>query len=119
MNVVAALASALVILEFSLQALGMLTHMEAQLVQFDAVTGRRPSRSLTLLLGLLDVVGVAGVIAGFWESVWAVLAGVYFVVFTGIMLGIQLRRGNRGMLLNTGILFFGSAVLLVISRALS
>jgi hypothetical protein len=117
MNVVAAIASALVILEFSLQALGMLTHMEAQLVQFAAVTGHRPSRSLTLTLGVLDVLGVAGTVAGFWEPVWAVLAGAFFTVFTGIMLGIQLRRGNRGMLLNTGILFFVSALLLLISRA--
>jgi hypothetical protein len=118
MNALAAVASALVILEFSLQALGMLTHMDAQLVQFAAVTGHRPSRSLTLTLGVLDVLGVAGVVAGFWTSSWAVLAGAYFVLFTGVMLGIQLRRGNRGMLLNTGILFFGSAVLLLISRAL-
>lgn len=117
-NVVAAIASALVILEFSLQALGMLTHMEAQLTQFAAVTGHRPGRRLTLTLGVLNVLGVAGVVAGFSEHMWAVLAGAYFTLFTAVMLGLQLRRGNRGMLLNTGILFFASALLLLVSRAL-
>ncbi|MGW6913945.1 hypothetical protein ACWGB8_09010 [Kitasatospora sp. NPDC054939] len=116
MNVVATVASSLVILEFSLQALGMLTHMPAQLDQFEAVTGHRPSRRLTLALGSLSVASVAGAVAGFWEPGWAVAAGVYLTGFTGTMLGIQLRRGNRGMLLNTGILFFASALLMLLGR---
>ncbi|WP_165986453.1 DoxX family protein [Streptomyces sp. YIM 98790] len=117
-KILAAVASAVVIFEFSLQAIGKLALMEEMQVQFEDITGSRFPTPLTLALGAADVAGVAATVRGFRKPGYAVAAGAYFTLYTGVLLTFQLARGNSGMLLFRGALFFTSAAALLVTRAI-
>ncbi|HSV68378.1 MAG TPA: DoxX family protein [Mycobacteriales bacterium] len=117
MRVAAAIASAVLILELILSAIAMLSGMEAGLARFAELTRATPPRWLQLTLGTLDVAGVAGIIAGFWQPGWAVAAAAYFALFTGVVLYLQLTHGDRGGSLFAYGLFFACAVVVVVTRA--
>ncbi|SFD27211.1 DoxX family protein [Streptomyces aidingensis] len=118
LKILAAVASAVVIFEFSLQAIGKLALLDEMQVQFEDITGSRFPVPLTLALGVADVAGVAATVRGFRNPRWGVAAGAYFTLWTGVLLTFQLARGNGGMLLFRGALFFTSAALLLITRTI-
>ena len=116
MRLVALLVSALLILEFSLSAISMISVMQTAVDRFSTLTRTTPGPRLVVLIGLLDLIGVVAVIAGFWRPWPAVPAGVFFALLSGFVLFRQITGGDRGSDLLPYTLFLSAAVVLVITR---
>ncbi|GAA1906022.1 hypothetical protein GCM10009716_14970 [Streptomyces sodiiphilus] len=116
MRVTAAIVSALLIFEFSLAALTWTPVLQVAVDRFTELTRITPSPALMVTIGLLDALGVAGVIAGFWRP-WAAVAGAsWFVLLCGSILIRQLYVGDRGLELVPYALFTSAAVILIATR---
>ncbi|MBV7698571.1 hypothetical protein [Streptomyces sp. TRM70350] len=116
MRIVAAVVSALLILEFSLAALTWTPALSVAVDRFSSLTRISPAPGLMFLIGMLDLIGVIGVVAGFWKPLPAVLAGCWFALLCGWILYRQTIHGDRGSSLVPYTLFSSAAVILVVTR---
>ncbi|MFI0241451.1 DoxX family protein [Streptomyces sp. NPDC016845] len=116
MRIVAAAASALVIFEFGLAAVTWTPALQVAVERFSQVAHVPPSPRAVSVIGLLDLIGVAGAIVGFWKPQAAVAAGVWFAALCGWILFRQLTHGDRGSALLPYTLFACSALLMLIGR---
>jgi ABC-type uncharacterized transport system permease subunit len=67
-------------------------------------------------MGLLDLVGVAGVVAGFWQPKPAVAAGVFFAALSAYVLVRQIGGGDRLSELLPYALFLSAALVTAAAR---
>lgn len=118
-TILAAVFSVLVLLEFVPSTIAMLGGMTAGRERLNSLTKREISRPVTVVIGVLDGLGCAGVVAGFWIPALAVAAGGYFAVLTAAILAMQIRGGDRGRALLAYGLFFSWSVLLITFRLLA
>lgn len=118
-SVLAAVASALLILEFSLSAISMLSVMQVAVDRISQLIRITPSPGTVFLIGLLDLIGVTGVIAGFWHPLPAVAAGCFFALLSGAVLVRQTACGDRGSALLPYTLFLTASVVLIATRTLA
>ena len=112
-------ASAVLVVEFLLTAAAGLFAYRPGIERFAHLTGFTPSPLVYRALGVLDLIGVAGIIAGAWRPVLAVLAASYFAVLAAFTLVRQVQRGQRGQELFAYTLFLVSALIVVAVRASS
>jgi len=108
--VVLVVASVVLVGEFGLTAMAGLTVYEPGVRRFAHLTGITPSPLIYRALGLLALVGVAGVIAGIWCPPMAAAAAAYFALVAGFTLVRQVQRGQRGQELVAYSLFLVSAL---------
>lgn len=118
MVILTVVASVVLIIEFTLAAVANLTGMPAAVARFRELTGHTLTRVAMLGVGLLDAVGLAGVIAGFWYPVAGVVGAALLAGYALAVLVGQYRRGTRSAreYLAYG-LFLACAVLVVVGRA--
>lgn len=116
MRITAAAASALLIFEFTLAAATMMPVLQIAVDRFSALTRTTPSPAVIFLIGLLDLIGVIGVIIGFWRPLPAVAAGLFFAALAGTILFRQITHGDRGTDLLPYTLFASAGIILVITR---
>jgi len=112
-------ASAVLVVEFLLTAAAGLFAYRPGIERFAHLTGFTPSPFAYRALGVLALFGVAGIIAGAWRPVLAVLAASYFAVLAAFTLVRQVQRGQRGQELFAYTLFLVSALIVVVVRASS
>jgi hypothetical protein len=115
-RIIAAICSALLVMEFVLHGIAMLTMMEAGIDPLTRHFGFRPGPPILLTLGVLDIAAAAGIVAGFWKPVLAEIAAGYAILFFGMMLVLRFYRRLGGILPPDFPLFFTAAVLLLIVR---
>ncbi|MEU1885431.1 MULTISPECIES: hypothetical protein [Micromonospora] len=116
MRIIAAVCSAILVMEFVLHGLAMFIGMEAGIDPLTRHFGFRPERWLVLLIGVLDAAAAAALVAGWWHP-WAAAAGAaYALAFFGMMLVLRFHRHLGGILPPDFPLFFTlAAVVLVLS----
>lgn len=112
-------ASLVLVVEFLLTAVAGLIVYRPGIDRFAQLTGLTPSPALYRAMGVLALVGVAGIIGGGWRPAVAVAAGAYFALVAAFTLTRQLQRGQRGPALLPYSLFLLSAVIVVAIRASS
>lgn len=88
--------SAVLGVEFLLTAAAGLAVYRAGIQRFAQLTSIALSPVPDRILALLALVGVGGIIAGFWRPGWAVAAAIYFALLTGFTPVCQMQRGQRG-----------------------
>ena len=108
--VVLVVASVVLVGEFSLTAMAGLTVYQPGVQRFAHLTGITPSPLVYRGLGLLALIGVAGVIAGIWCPQMAAVAAAYFAFVAGFTLVRQVQRGQGGRELVAYSLFLVSAL---------
>jgi hypothetical protein len=108
--VVLVVASVVLVGEFSLTAMSGLLVYEPGRERFTHLTGITPSPLAYRALGLLALIGVAGVVAGIWCPQMAAVAAAYFGCVAGFTLVRQVQRGQRGQALVAYALFLVSAL---------
>lgn len=111
MTVLAAVASALLLLEFGMAVAGFLLGL---LDRFTALTGY--GRRAGAVVAVVDAVGVAAVAAGFAVRPLSILGAVLLGGVCGFVLVRQVQRGQRGRDLFAYSLFLSWAVLLLVAR---
>ncbi|MFI5758420.1 hypothetical protein [Streptomyces sp. NPDC051569] len=116
LRVIAAIVSGLLILEFSLSAISMLSVMGVAVERFSTLTRTSPGTGVVVLIGLLDLIAVIAMIVGFRRPWAAVTAGAFLALLSGFVLLRQIDGGDRGSDLLSYSLFLGAAVVLVITR---
>ncbi|HEX6967446.1 MAG TPA: hypothetical protein VF174_01265 [Micromonosporaceae bacterium] len=114
MNVVAAICSAVLLMEFVLHGIAMWLGMEAGIEPLTRHFGFRPDRSLVLLLAVLDTAAAAGLVVGFWRPTIGAVAAGYAVLFFGLMLVLRFHRSLGGILPPDFPLFFTAGVVLLV-----
>lgn len=112
-------ASAVLVVEFLLTAAAGLFVYRPGIERFAHLTGFTPSLPAYRALGLLALIGVAGIIAGAWRPVLAVVAATYFAVVAAFTLVRQVQRGQRGRELLAYTLFLVLALIVVAIRGSS
>lgn len=112
-------ASAVLVVEFLLTAAAGLFVYRPGIERFAYLTGFTPSPLVYRALGLLALIGIAGIIAGAWQPVPAVVAAAYFTVLAAFTLVRQVQRGQRGRELFAYTLFLVSALIVLAIRASS
>ncbi|HKF15612.1 MAG TPA: hypothetical protein VKF14_00180 [Candidatus Dormibacteraeota bacterium] len=110
-------ASAVLVVEFLLTAAAGLFVYRPGIERFAHLTGLTPSPLVYRTLGLLALIGVAGIIAGAGRPFLAVVAASYFAVIAAFTLVRQVQRGQRGQELFAYALFLVSALMVVAVRA--
>jgi len=110
-------ASAVLVVEFLLTAVAGLFVYRPGIERFSHLTGLTPSLLAYRALGLLALIGVAGIIAGVWWPVLAVVAAGYFAVVAAFTVVRQVQRGQRGLDLLAYTLFLLSALIVAAVRA--
>jgi hypothetical protein len=112
-------ASAVLVVEFLLTAVAGLLVYRPGIERFAHLTGLTPSPPVYRVMGLLALLGVAGIIAGARWPVLAVVAATYFALLAAFTLLRQVQRGQRGRDLFAYTLFLVSALIVVAIRASS
>jgi len=110
-------ASLVLVVEFSLTAAAGLAAYQPGVERFAQLTGITPRPLAYRVLGLLALLGVAGVIAGIWRPVAAVPAAAYFALLSSFTLARQVQRGQRGQALVAYSLFLVSALAVLAIQA--
>ncbi len=111
-------ASAVLVVEFGMTAAAGLAAYPAGIERFAHLTGLTPSRAVYRGLGVLALLGVAGVIAGAWRPPLALAGASYFALLAGFTLIRQVQRGQRGQDLFAYGLFLASALVVIALQAL-
>ncbi|MCX4748920.1 hypothetical protein OG455_25955 [Kitasatospora sp. NBC_01287] len=111
------IASGLLILEFSMSAISMIAVMKVAVDRFDTLTRSTPGHGVIVLIGVLDLLGVIGAVAGFRRPAAAVAAGVWFALLSGGILYRQLSHGAHGSELISYSLFLAAALVMIAARA--
>lgn len=112
-------ASAVLVVEFLLTAAAGLFVYRPGIERFAHLTGFTLSLPAYRALGLVALIGVAGIIAGAWRPVLAVVAATYFAVVAAFTLVRQVQRGQRGRELLAYTLFLVLALIVVAIRGSS
>jgi len=110
-------ASAVLVVEFLLTAAAGLFVYRPGIEHFAHLTGFTPSPLAYRALGLLALIGVAGIIAGVWWPVLAVVAAGYFAAVAAFTVVRQVQRGQSGLDLLAYTLFLISALIVAAARA--
>jgi len=84
------------VVEFSLTAAAGLAAYPPGRERFTQLTGLAPRPVVYRGLGLLSLLSVAGLIAGFWWPPLAIGAAAYLALLSGFTLVRQLQREQRG-----------------------
>jgi hypothetical protein len=116
--VVLAAASLVLVVEFSLTAVAGLALYGPGVERFAQLTGITPQPLVFRTLGLLALIGVAGVVAGIWLPAAAVAAAAYFALLAGFTLVRQVQRGQRGQALVAYSLFLVSALAVLVIQGM-
>jgi len=116
MRVISGIASAVLILEFSLSAIANLSVMQVSIDRWSALTRTSPSKEFMFAMGLLDLLGVVGVVVGFWQPKPAIVAGAFFALLSAFVLFRQVGGGDRLGALLPYALFLSAAVVTVATR---
>ncbi len=110
-------ASAVLVVEFALTAVAGLMVLRPGVERFANLTGFTPRPLVYRLLGVLALLGVAGIVAGAWRPLLAVVAAAYFALVAGFTLVRQVQRGQRGWDLLAYSLFLVSALVVLAVQA--
>ncbi|MDH6120769.1 DoxX family protein [Kitasatospora sp. GAS204B] len=119
MRILGGVASGVLILEFGLSAIAGIPAMQVAVNRFTSLTRTPPRRDVIVLIGLLDLLGVVGVIQGFWQTAPAVAAGSFFALLSGFVVYRQVTHGDTGKELVPYTLFLACALIMIISRVQS
>jgi hypothetical protein len=106
-------ASVILVAEFLLTAAAGLAAYQPGAERFAHLTGCTPNPVVYRLLGLIALLGVAGIILGAWWPPAAIVAGLYFAMVAGFTLLRQVQRGQRGSELLPYSLFLLSAAVVI------
>jgi uncharacterized membrane protein YphA (DoxX/SURF4 family) len=115
-RIAAAVASAVLVVEFTLAGIAGVAGMAAGRERLAQLTRQKINPRFLFVLGLLELAGVAAVIAGFRYPGAAVVAALFFAAVAGTVLTLQVVHGDRGTALIAYSLFFTSALVLLASR---
>jgi hypothetical protein len=115
-RIIAAVCSAVLVMEFVLHGLAMFIGMEAGIDPLTRHFGFRPDRWLVLLIGTLDAGAATALVLGYWYPSFAVPGAAYALGFFGLLLILRFHRHLGGILPPDFPLFFTlAAVVLVLS----
>jgi hypothetical protein len=115
-EVILAVASLVLVVEFLLTAAGGLLTMAQGRDRFEHLTGLRPGPTAQRGMGLVALAGVVGIVLGYIWAVAAVIAACYFAILTGFTLVRQLWRGQRGGELVAYSLFLACSLAVIAAR---
>jgi hypothetical protein len=113
-RIIAAVCSAVLVMEFVLHGLAMFIGMEAGIDPLTRHFGFRPDRWLVLLIGTLDAAAAAALVAGLWYPGLAAAGAAYAIGFFGLMLILRFHRHLGGILPPDFPLFFTLAVIVFV-----
>lgn len=106
-------ASLVLMAEFLMAAVAGLVVFQPGVDRFAHLTGMALSPPVYRLLGLLALLGVAGIVAGARWPALAIAGAAYFALVAGFTLLRQVQRGQRGRELLPYTLFLVSALLVI------
>jgi hypothetical protein len=111
------IASAVLVVEFTLTAAAGLALLPQGIERFSSLTGITPSPVTYRLLGVLALAAVIAILAGIWWPSAALVGAAYCAALALFTLGRQLMRGQRGRELFAYSLFLASALVVIVIRA--
>ncbi|GAA4849749.1 hypothetical protein [Kitasatospora terrestris] len=116
-RVLAAIVSAVLILELGLSSIAGLLGMDAGSDHLYEMTGLHISRWASLLNGVTDGAAAVALVVGFRHPRWAVWGGLYFALFNAVLLVLRFRHGQHLADVTDTLLFLVLSLVVVVTRA--
>ena len=117
MNILADICAAILIMEFVLHGIAMVTGMDGAVQPLTDHLGFRPGRPLGLTIGVLDLAAATLLVVGFPNHAAAAIAAAYAVAYFGLMMCLRFYRRLGTIVRPPDFpIFLVSAVLLLVSR---